>query len=52
MYPSMSVREAMDYLGVLSGIAAGERRARIEMLLGKVNLTGYEKKKVRAFPAA
>ena len=48
MYPSMSVREAMDYLGVLSGIAAGERRARIEMLLGKVNLTGYEKKKVRA----
>ena len=35
-------------MGVLSGIAAGERRARIEMLLGKVNLTGYEKKKVRA----
>ena len=48
MYPTMSVLEAMDYLGVLSGIETKERKERIEMLLKKVNLTEHKDKKVKA----
>ena len=48
MYPTMSVIEAMDYLGVLSGIGTKERRERIELLLKKVNLTEHKNKKVKA----
>ncbi len=48
MYPSMSVMEAMDYLGVLSGIETKERKKRIEMLIKKVNLTEHKDKKVKA----
>ena len=47
MYPTMSVIEAMDYLGVLSGIGTKERRERIELLLKKVNLTEHKNKKVK-----
>ena len=39
MYPSMSVIEAMDYLAILSGLAAARRRGTIAELLQKVNLT-------------
>ena len=38
MYPGMSVYEAMDYLGVLSGLSKQERRKRIPVLLERVNL--------------
>lgn len=48
LYPSMRVSEAMDYMGVLSGMSGGERKQRIESLLDRVNLTGEKNKKVRA----
>lgn len=48
MYPNMSVYEAMDYLGVLSGLSTPERRKRIPYLLEKVNLQNDRKTKVKA----
>lgn len=48
MYPNMSVWEAMDYLGVLSGLSAAERKKRIPQLLKKVNLLDARRKKVKA----
>ena len=48
MYPTMSVIEAMDYLGILSGIGTKERKERIEFLLKKVNLSEHKNKKVKA----
>lgn len=48
MYPSMTVTEALDYLGALSGMERPLRNERIEMLLNRVNLTEHRYKKVRA----
>lgn len=48
MYPSMSVSEVMDYLGVLSGMNRRERNERIPLLLERVNLTEHKLKKVKA----
>lgn len=48
MYPNMTVYEAMDYLGVLSGLSKAERRRRIPKLLNRVNLQDDQKKKVKA----
>lgn len=48
IYPSMRIGEAMDYLGILSGLSANERKKRTELLLEKVNLTEHRNKKVRA----
>ena len=48
MYPSMRVGEAMQYLGVLSGLNGKERAERTRRLLAKVNLTEQQHKKVRA----
>lgn len=48
MYPTMTVIEAMDYLGILSGIGIKERKERIDLLLKKVNLTEHKNKKVKA----
>lgn len=48
VYPNMTVYEAMDYLGILSGIGSAERKRRIPLLLGKVNLLEDRKKKVKA----
>lgn len=48
MYPNMSVYEAMDYLGILSGLSTAERRKRIPYLLEKVNLQNDRKTKVKA----
>lgn len=48
MYPNMTVYEAMDYLGVLSGLGKAERRKRIPELLEKVNLRNDRRKKVKA----
>lgn len=48
MYPTMTVIEAMDYLGILSGIGAKERKECINLLLKKVNLTEHKNKKVKA----
>jgi ABC-type multidrug transport system ATPase subunit len=49
LYPSLSVVECLDYMGVLAGVNRGkERRARIEALLERVNLTEYRHRKVGA----
>lgn len=48
MYPNMSVVEAMDYLGVLSGIGTKERKERTQLLLEKVNLLEHKNKKVKS----
>lgn len=48
MYPNMSVAEAMDYLGMLSGMDKQTRRNRTEVLLDKVNLLNEKKKKVKS----
>lgn len=48
MYPNMSVYEAMDYLGVLSGLDKSVRKKRIPMLLERVNLRENSRTKVRA----
>ncbi|MCH5333935.1 MAG: ABC transporter ATP-binding protein [Agathobacter sp.] len=47
MYPSMTVQESLDYLGVLSGMDRQLRKERIELLLKRVNLTEHRRKKVR-----
>ena len=48
MYPNMSVYEAMDYLGVLSGLSRAKRQEKIPGLLEKVNLWDNKKTKVKA----
>lgn len=48
MYGSMSVYEAMDYLGVLSGLPKQVRRERIPTLLERVNLQNNHRTKVKA----
>ena len=48
MYPNMTVYEAMDYLGVLSGLDRGKRKERIPDLLERVNLLDDRRKKVKA----
>lgn len=48
MYGNMGVYEAMDYLGVLSGLSKEERKKRIPELLEKVNLSNNYKTKVKA----
>lgn len=48
MYPSMTVLESLDYLGVLSGMERSLREKRIAMLLKRVNLTEHKHKKVKA----
>lgn len=48
MYPSMTVEESLDYLGVLSGMDKRLREERTAMLLKRVNLTAHRRKKVKA----
>jgi len=48
MYPNMTVCEALDYLGTLSGMNRNERHERTELLLRKVNLTEHCHKKIKA----
>ena len=48
MYPNMTVYEAMDYLGVLSGLGSRKRRELIPKLLSQVNLLEDQKNKVKA----
>lgn len=47
MYPSMTVYECLDYLGVLSGMSKKERQISIEELTKKVNLTEQRNQKVK-----
>ncbi len=48
MYPNMTVYQAMDYLGVLSGLPKKIRKKRIPQLLEKVNLWEDRGKRVKA----
>lgn len=48
MYGGMSAWEAMDYLGVLSGLTKGQRKERILSLLERVNLQEQARTKVKA----
>ena len=48
MYPSMTVKESLDYLGVLSGMDGLIRKERISLLLKRVNLVEDKNKKVKA----
>jgi ABC-2 type transport system ATP-binding protein len=48
IYPNMRVEEAMDYLGVLSGLDGNTRRKRVKELLHEVNLTDSRRLKVKA----
>lgn len=47
MYSNMTVYEAMDYLGVLSGVSKQDRKTRIPQLLTKVNLHKNMRTKVK-----
>lgn len=47
LYPGMSVRESLDYLGALSGMKRQERAGRIDQMLKRVNLTEQQRKKIR-----
>lgn len=48
MYPTMTVEESLDYLGILSGMEKKLREKRISMLLKRVNLSEHSHKKVKA----
>lgn len=48
LYPSMTVFEALDYLGVLSGMSKERRRERIDLLLRQVNLQDQAAKRLKA----
>ena len=48
MYPTMTVQESLDYLGLLSGMENSFRKKRAETLLKRVNLTEHQHKKVKA----
>ncbi len=48
MYGNMKVYEAMDYIGVLSGLKKQERKNKIPMLLEQVNLQNNANTKVKA----
>lgn len=48
IYPNMTVYEALDYLGILSGLSKKLRKERIPMLLKRVNLEDCHKVKMKA----
>lgn len=48
MYPNMTVYECLDYLGMLSGMPKALRQKRIDMLLGRVNLTEKKRSRVKS----
>lgn len=48
MYPTMTVEESLDYLGILSDMNGDLRKERIRMLLKRVNLTEHKQKKIKA----
>ena len=48
IYPNMTVYQALDYLGTLSGMQTNERKREIDRVLQQVNLTSSKKVKVKA----
>lgn len=47
LYPNLSLRECMEYMGELSGIPGKECRKRVDYYLEKTSLTEHQKKKMR-----
>ena len=47
LYPSLTVRETLDYIGGLCGLNAKERNARINTLLEQTNMLDHQNKKNR-----
>lgn len=47
MYGGMTVYQALDYLGVLSGLPGQERKERIATVLAQVNLNEHSGKRIR-----
>lgn len=47
LYPNLTVRECLEYLGTMSGIAEGECRKRIDYYLEKTSLEEHQKKKMK-----
>ncbi len=48
MYPSMSVKQSIEYLGLLSGLTKEQITESSNYLLSKVNLVEHQHKKVKA----
>ena len=49
LYPSLSVSECLDYMGLLAGLGnRKQRRARVDEMLERVNLTEFRHRKVGA----
>ncbi len=50
MYPDLSAREFLDYIGILKGLdQRAERRRRVERLLEEVSLTDVANRKLKTF---
>ena len=47
LYPNLTVRECLEYLGELSGVPRKECRERIDEYLEKTSLAEHQKKKMR-----
>ncbi len=47
LYPNLTVRECLEYLGALSGVNKKECRQRLEYYLEKTSLAAHQKKKIR-----
>ncbi|WDV47080.1 ATP-binding cassette domain-containing protein [Clostridiaceae bacterium M8S5] len=45
LYPTMTVRESLDYIGGLYGLSYKERKKRIDLLLEKTNMIEHQRKK-------
>ncbi|MCG8499560.1 MAG: ATP-binding cassette domain-containing protein [Firmicutes bacterium] len=46
-YPNLSVRDTLDYFGILNGLTAGERKNRVSELLNYLNLEKHADKKFK-----
>ena len=47
LYPNLSVRETLEYMGGLAGVSKAEGKERIDFYLEKTNLTEHQRKKNR-----
>ncbi|MDE7313245.1 MAG: ATP-binding cassette domain-containing protein [Eubacterium sp.] len=47
LYPNLTLRECLDYMGGIAGIGGQERNKRIDHYLEKTSLSAHQKKKIR-----
>lgn len=50
LYPSLTVRETLDYLGGLCGLKNRERKERIDMLLDQTHMLEHQNKRTGSCP--